>query len=196
MFLVLIIHFVSGIFYAIDTYKGKVKPNKVSFGLWALAPFIGAAATLSKGFTWSVFPVIIAGLNPLMVFIASFFNKKSYWKLGKLDYFCLVLSLFAIILWIITRNSLYAVIFSVLADLFASIPTLIKIYRFPQTERPYLFIVGGLSSLFGLSLVNTWGLNECLFPIYLITINILLVFGFYFNELMLFYDKRKKNNNS
>lgn len=191
MFLVLIIHFVSWIFYAIDTYKWKVKPNKVSFWLWALAPFIWAVATLSKWFTWSVFPVIIAWLNPLMVFIASFFNKKSYWKLWKIDYFCLVLSLLAIILWIITKKSLYAVVFSVLADLFASIPTLIKIYRFPQTERPYLFIVGWISSLFWLSQVKIWGINECLFPIYLISINICLIFWFYYNKILNFICHKK-----
>jgi len=35
--------------YLINTLKGKTKPNKVSWLIWAVAPLIGAAAAFSAG---------------------------------------------------------------------------------------------------------------------------------------------------
>ena len=76
----------------------------------------------------------MAGFLPLLIFLSSFVNKNSYWKLKKLDYICLALAVLALILWKITNNPLLAIIFSILADFFAALPLIIKIYKFPETE--------------------------------------------------------------
>jgi len=73
--------------YLIDTVKGKVRPNRISWLFWALAPLIAFFAELNKGVGIQSLMTFIVGFSPLMVFIASFFNKKSYWKLEKFDYF-------------------------------------------------------------------------------------------------------------
>jgi len=40
---------VGSIAYLVDTVKGKVKPNRVSFLLWSIAPFIAFAAQIKQG---------------------------------------------------------------------------------------------------------------------------------------------------
>jgi hypothetical protein len=40
---------VGALAYLIDTVKGKVKPNRVSFLLWSIAPFIAFAAQIKQG---------------------------------------------------------------------------------------------------------------------------------------------------
>ena len=75
---------VSGSFaYIKDTLKGKSKPNRVSWFLWALAPFVATGAAIYSGADlWATVRIFTSGFLPLIVFIASFFNKQSYWKLN------------------------------------------------------------------------------------------------------------------
>jgi len=78
--------------YAWNTIKGKTKPNRVTWFLWALAPLIAFAAQLGEGVTWASIMTFMVGFGPLTIFIASFFDKKAYWKISKLDIVCGLLS--------------------------------------------------------------------------------------------------------
>lgn len=64
--------------YIRDTLKGRSKPNRVSWGMWALAPLIGTAAALSAhADIWATVRIFLAGFLPLLVFLASFINPQS-----------------------------------------------------------------------------------------------------------------------
>lgn len=68
--------------YIRDTISGKTKPNRVSWSMWALAPLIGTgAAWASNADVWATFRIFLAGFIPLLVFLASFTNQQSYWRL-------------------------------------------------------------------------------------------------------------------
>ena len=90
--------FIGTISYIKETLAGRAKPNRVTWLLWAIAPMIGTFAAISSGVTWAILPVFMAGFNPLLVFIISFWNKKSYWKLNKIDYGCGILSALSLIM--------------------------------------------------------------------------------------------------
>lgn len=74
--------------YIIEILKGKVKPNKVSFFLWSLAPFIAFAAEIKQGVGIQSLNTFWVGFFPLVTLIASFASRKSEWKLGAFDYLC------------------------------------------------------------------------------------------------------------
>lgn len=74
--------------YLVDTIKGRVKPNKVSWLLWGIAPLIAFVAMIKQGVGITAFSTFIVGFIPLVIFIASFFNKKAEWNISKLDIFC------------------------------------------------------------------------------------------------------------
>jgi hypothetical protein len=63
--------------YLVDTVKGKIKPNRVSFLLWSIAPFIAFAAQIAQGVGLESLMTFSTGFLPLTVFIASFVNKKA-----------------------------------------------------------------------------------------------------------------------
>src|SRR3989338_1850794 len=86
-------------FYVKETVRGNTRPNKVTWLMWSVASLIAAFAGFSAGAGWAVIPVFMAGFGPLMVFISSFVNKNSYWKLGTFDYLCGFFSLLALVLW-------------------------------------------------------------------------------------------------
>ncbi len=163
--------------YLKETLAGKTKPNRVTWIMWAIAPLIGTAAALSSGVRLAVIPVFMAGFGPLMVVIASFISKKSYWKLVSFDYLCGIFSIFALILWILTKDPLIAIIFSILSDGFAAIPTIIKSWKHPETETVYAYMAGTFSVLTGLFAIKNWSVSEYAFPGYLLFVNTIIIFS-------------------
>src|SRR4030042_5490917 len=89
--------------YLIDTIKGRIKPNKVSFLLWSIVPFIAFAAQIKQGVGLEALVTFKAGFLPFLIFIASFINKKAKWQLTKIDFICGALSLLGLTLWLITK---------------------------------------------------------------------------------------------
>ena len=67
--------------YMWDTIKGRVKPNRVGWSLWTIAPLIAFAAEVTQGVSWAALITLASGLGPLMILLASFASKKAYWKL-------------------------------------------------------------------------------------------------------------------
>src|SRR3569833_2281929 len=110
--------------YTLDTLRGTTKPNRVTWFLWALAPMIAFSAELDKGVGLRSLLTFSVGFGPMIVLAASFYNKKSYWQLKKTDYFCGVMALVGLALWFVFREANIAIVFSILADGLAALPTL------------------------------------------------------------------------
>jgi hypothetical protein len=180
--------------YIINTIKGKTKPNRVSWLIWAISPIIGTIAAISNGVTWAILPTFMAGFGPLLVFIVSFFNKKSYWKLGGGDYLCGALAIIALILWGVTKDPNVAIFFSIVADLLAAIPTLIKAWRHPETESGLIFILAELNQITGFIAMKEWSFSESAFGVYLFTINICLITAIYRKKIMQRFKKKQPAN--
>jgi len=87
------LQFIGGLTYLIDTVKGKIKPNKISWLLWSIAPLIAFFAEIKQGVGVQAFTTFIVGFVPLLVFLASFVNKQAEWKLSRFDLVCGALSL-------------------------------------------------------------------------------------------------------
>jgi hypothetical protein len=107
-----------------------------------------------------------AGLNPLLVFIASFFNKKAYWKPKKSDFIFGGLALIGLILWKITGEGNLAIAFSILADGMAAVPTIIKSWKYPETENSLGYGLPSLNALITLLTIKEWNFETFGFPIY------------------------------
>lgn len=161
--------------YLVDTIKGKVKPNKVSWLLWSIAPLIAFAAMIKQGVGITALATFIVGFVPLIIFIASFFNKEAEWKISKLDIICGVLSVLGLLLWLITKVGNVAIFFSIMADGLAAVPTIVKSYHYPETENSTIFLFGVLNSVIALLALSAWNFQSYGFPIYLLIVNIILV---------------------
>jgi hypothetical protein len=160
--------------YALATLKGKLQPNKVTWLIWALAPLISAFAAISSGVSWAVLPVFMSGFGPLLVFGATFLNKKAYWAIARFDYICGLVSILALIVWYFTKNPDLAIILAILADVLAGLPTLVKGWKFPQTENGFLFLGTLFSAATSFSEIHHWTFAEIAFPIYLMLICLLM----------------------
>lgn len=161
--------------YVRETLRGKTRPNRVSWLMWSVAPLIATAAGLASGVTWAVVPVFMSGFGPLLIFISSFSNRSSYWKLETFDYLCGAFSALALILWFVTRDPNVAIVFAILSDAVAAVPTLKKAWSHPGTETygPY---VGGLFSVCtGFLAMESLTFATLAFPLYLLCANLALI---------------------
>lgn len=165
------------IMYIRSMFQGKAKPNRVSWLIWSFAPIISAAASFSNGEGWSILPTLLAGINPLIIFIASFLVKDAYWKISKLDYICGAFSVIALVLWLVTKEPTLAVFFAILSDGLAAVPTVIKSWKNPESESPYIYTLGIISSLTAFFTVKEYNFTGLGFQIYLILINICIISG-------------------
>lgn len=154
--------------YFLDTLKGKVKPNRITWFIWALAPLIAFTAQIQEGVgIHQSLLTFTVGFIPLLILGASFINKKAYWKIGKLDIVCGILSLVGLSLWQITGTGLIAIFFAILSDGLAAVPTVIKSFKFPETENYVLYFANAISAAITLLTVKVWNFETFGFPLYI-----------------------------
>lgn len=162
---------VGSVAYLIDTVKGKVKPNRVSFLLWSIAPLIAFFAQITQGVGLEALMTLSTGFLPLTVFIASFVNKQAEWKLTKFDVICGILSIVGLVLWMITKVGNVAIFFSIVADGLAAIPTLVKAYKYPDTEIAWPWIATVIGVILTLLTLSTLTFANSGFILYILVVN-------------------------
>lgn len=186
VFLGAAVQLIGSLFYAKETLSGNARPNRITWLMWSVAPLIATVASLASGVYWAVLPVFMAGFGPFLVFLVSFINPKSYWKLHTFDYICGLLSILALILWGITKNPLIAIIFSIASDGFAALPTIIKSWKYPATESVGIYVAGLFSALTSFSALRMFNLSEMAFPVYLVFIDSFLIIACYKQKIQKF----------
>jgi hypothetical protein len=170
--------------YLLSTLKGRTKPNRVSFALWTLTPMVAFAAEIQQGVGLESLITFASGFGPLLILLASFKDRKSYWKLTAFDYSCGVLSLAGVILWAITREGNIAIFFSIIADFLAAMPTITKSYTNPETENWLGYLSTVISASIGLLTITDWHFANYGFPTYLLLMNLTFVYLIKFRPIL------------
>ena len=183
IYITVLISIVGYFFYIRDIFYGETRPNLVSWFFWMLAPFFGVFFQLKAGVGLSVLPIFMAGFGPLIIILVSIFSKNSVWKITSFDIVCGVLSLMALMFYVFTHNLGISILFAILTDAFAGIPTLIKAWKFPETETAAVYLPGIINNILGLLIIKNWIFSIYSFSVYFILINALTVVFLYHKKL-------------
>jgi hypothetical protein len=163
-----------GLYYLYETIRGNARPNRVTWLLWGLFPmiiFVAQRAQGVEGLSWATFA---AGFTPLLILLASFLNKKAYWKTEPRDYYLMAAAIAGIILWALTDDPNLAILLSLAADVLAGLPTLIKAYRHPQTESSIAYAISTLGFGMGILAIPSFTFENAAFITYVFILNGLL----------------------
>jgi hypothetical protein len=152
--------------YIRDIRRGNVTPNLVTWFLWSLAPLIALGAQLKAGVGAEAALAATAGLCPLAVFIMGV--KQGTFRPQPFDWWCVAMSLIALILWLVTGNGALGVGLSILADAFGAAPTLRKSWLDPSSESSGFFALFAISALLTLLAITKWTMVNAAFSIYLL----------------------------
>ncbi|WP_053228376.1 hypothetical protein [Spirochaeta cellobiosiphila] len=163
-----------GIYYLIETVQGKTQPNRVTWLLWGIFPliiFLAQRAQGVSGLSWASFT---AGFTPLLIVMSSFINKKSYWKTNIKDYLLMGAAFIGILLWGVTKDPNMAIMFSLVADFLAGLPTIIKAYKHPESESWIAYAISTIG--FGISVlaIQTYSFENVAFIFYLFLVNAII----------------------
>ena len=174
------ISFLGGLRYVWDVLKGKNRPNRVSWFMWTLAPMIAFASQIHQGVGPQAVLTFTAGFNPLLVVVATFISKKAMWKISRFDVMCGGMSLLGLVLWLSTNTPNVAILFSILADAAAAVPTVIKSFNDPDSESSTAFVTSIIAALLTLLTIHEWKFQNYAFSVYIavicITISGLITF--------------------
>jgi hypothetical protein len=179
IFVGVLINLFCSFWYIKNVLKGGTKPNLISWFVWALAPFVGYFLQIKAGAGISTLPVFMAGFGPFLVIIFSLFKKNAFWKIQSFDLLCGFFSVIALLIYIITNNLGISIIFAILSDLLAYIPTFIKSWKYPETETSSIYIGGIASNILSLLVIRNWIFAIYSFSIYLILANLIEVYFIY-----------------
>lgn len=155
-----IISTIGGLYYFLETIRGKTKPNRVTYGMWTLFPLVIFIAQRAEGVEEISYTSLVYAMPSFLTFVATFIVAKSYWKTRALDFWCLGSALVGIVLWAITDNALLALAFTLLADFASSVPTLYKSYIAPETESSLAYATVAFGSVVTLLAVQVWNFES------------------------------------
>ena len=113
---------------------------------------------------------------PFTIFLFSF----RAWKEGfsKVDYFCLGVSLLALILGLIYKNPILGLTLNILlSDFIAFIPTIIKTYKDPKSENISTWLITIVANILTIAVIQRWTFGIVLLPVYTLIMNSVVLAG-------------------
>jgi hypothetical protein len=174
-----VVNLFCSLWYIKNIIYGNTKPNLVSWFIWMLAPFVGTFLALKAGAGFSALGIFMAGFGPFLVIIFSLFKKNAFWKINFFDLACGFFSIVAIALYVITNNLSISILFAIVGDGLAYIPTFIKSWKYPETETSSVYLGGVVNNILALFIIQNWIFAIYSFSIYLILINLVEIFFIY-----------------
>ena len=156
--------------YGVRVYQRKVKPNLISWGVWAILGLAILLTFRSSGATSNVWPALFGFTNPLVIFILAY--KRGERKMpDTLEIICAVIGILAIILWCFVRGSVefsqYALYVAIVADGFAAIPTIIFIWGNPDGDRPLMWLLFSIGYGISIFAIENHNFANYVLPVYM-----------------------------
>ena len=171
----ILLRFASGASYFKATWQGRAQPSLVSWFFWSITALIAFAVQMLKGDGASAWVTLAIGLSPIAVCVAALYRGAYRTGLSSGDKWCIALTIMGILLWLVSKNPLTALVMSILADIFSSIPTILKSWRAPHTEYPIAYMLSIASMAITLLTITNWSITNWLFAAYILGINLTYV---------------------
>ena len=156
--------------YALDIVKGRAKPARS-----ARIMFVGLlVVTLLQQKALGSGSLIVFTLGEAIGSVAILFLAIKYGVggLSKIDIACYSLLIIDIIVWLLTGSPLVALHLSVLADIIAFTPTLLKTWKTPKSETAIFFVSGIVAPLLNIIGTGRYSYSVLLFPCYIAAANL------------------------
>ncbi len=153
---------------------GEVRPNIVSWALWAIIQFVVIGAQIATGISWAILIPAALAFNTILVLILCF-RGYGYTRYGWLDAVCFMLVVLAIVLWQTTNNALFALALSIIADFLAGVPTYLKVYKLPYSESTSAWVLLVVANILALVSISTWTWGNSSYSLYGVLISVIFI---------------------
>lgn len=166
--------------YVKDIFRGKAKPERASWIIWAVLVFIQFFSQLSKGATYSLSLSGSQLIGITLICLLSF--KFGYGRFRKKDYFALFAAGIGLVLWYITREAAIALFITIGIDCIGGILTAEKAFHHSESEPPAMWVMNFLSGFFATLAVGSLNIVLLSYPVYTVVLNIVVLSAIYLGK--------------
>lgn len=159
--------------YIFSILKNKTKPDRTTWLIFSFISIISFFTYKEIGANYTLGFAFANMIGSFLIFIFSIKYGEGWEELGNLKY--LIFSLIAIILWQVFDSALLGLIFNLVADFFAFLPTLKKSFFRPWTEDLPAWIICTIGNAINLLAIEHWTFSIALYPVYIFLAELLLV---------------------
>ncbi len=124
----------SSYLYIQDILRGNTKPHTYTWLIWSIVTVIAFLGQWVSGGGPGSWATGVAAIVTIGTFFLALNPKYGNKDITNFDKVCLVLSIVAILPWLLIKNVLWSVILATLIDLIAFFPTMRKTWHAPKSE--------------------------------------------------------------
>jgi hypothetical protein len=154
--------------YAVGIWKmlkNKYKPSTFSRIIWVLLSINSFAGVFLSHSSSS--SILLGGIGLLgnigMCFVSLFKGTR---EIGKLEYFCSIMLMFSVIVWMTLDAPLINLAISLFAHFIGAVPTYKKVWNHPESEDISFWFLFFLASALSIFVSNTFSLRTIILPVY------------------------------
>lgn len=166
---------ISQLLYIINTFKGKVQPSILSWIGWAILTGTSFVSQyMISGWQWNFTGLLLSTIGCVVVSTVALSTNN--FSIHKKDWQFVLLGLICMAIYLISKNAWATTVFAILADFLLGIPTILKAYKDPLSEKSPAWILGLASWSFSLIICVKHDVLYSLFPVYLLLFNVIMVY--------------------
>jgi len=163
----LVLSLAANIPYVIETIKGQVKPERISWFLWTLLGLTYYfSALFSDGATLFTFGELIGPAIILVLALKFGVGGKS-----RFDLISLVIALLAFVLLFLIEGVLVGLLLALIIDGTGAMLTIRKLLIDPSSESKSFWGIGAVSGVLAVLSLETYNIETMLFPLYVIILS-------------------------
>jgi hypothetical protein len=161
--------------YIRDMLYGTTRPNIVTSLVWTLIQILVVSIQFSEGASYSIILPIAQTVSTILVAVLCL-KGYGYKEYGWTDKICFGFAIISIILWQGADQPMISLTLLIFADLFGTIPTITKTYKYPQSESRLAWQLAFLASLLSILSTNIFDYNNLAYPVYFLLIDLIILF--------------------
>ncbi len=169
----IVVGFVSPIIGVTSVIKGSFRPQRMTRFLIFLVSLLFVGTLYAQGDRNSIYMASAQLLGSAVLFYLSL--KRGMGGNNRLDWIVFAMAIVSLIVWQTTNNPLLGLIMSIVTDFIGFVPTLIKMWKYPDTEEWKFYMSDVVASFFSILSIGVFSLSNLVFPIYIFIINIVSV---------------------
>ena len=170
-----IIALLAYVVYVVSIFRGKSKPNRVTWLIWAFMGLVLALSYKFSGADNTVWVPYVEFLGPLTIAILSIKYGEGTLE-NKTDLYCFLGAVLSIILWIIFDSPVIALVTNLAIDSFAIVPTIKKSYLRPEGEDFWAWFGTGMADTLNMFAVERFTFAILVYPIYMLVSDLIIIF--------------------
>lgn len=155
----------SSYLYIRDIFRGNTKPHTYTWLIWSIVTtiaFLGQSVSGGGPGSWATGVAAVVTTGTLLLSLKGKYGTKD---ITHFDRICLVLAIFSILPWLLTKSVVGSVILATLIDLIAFFPTMRKTWHAPKSESLGSMYVDAVKHALSTFSMGSYSLITLIYPL-------------------------------